>query len=200
MRMLRGLLAAALAALLLAGCTHRNVRSLERFRSLTEAGELDRARAMMSDDPRVWWETREGDGAPWTLGAGRWHAWDTHFRGASTHDRWRTADGGRTVWAVFEEINDYYRLLERPAQHHRQSYFFDDGGLIAGMMVSDEPEPRGTPAGLADDFEAWASLNHPAEWAYLRPGGRIDPTGDRPERTRRLLNEWRSTRGLAEIW
>ncbi|MEZ6212383.1 MAG: hypothetical protein R3B46_14265 [Phycisphaerales bacterium] len=47
-----------------------------------------------------------------------------HFRGRSMHGAWVVEDGGRQVSAVFEEINDYYRLLERPARH-RQTYFFD---------------------------------------------------------------------------
>ncbi|MEZ6212382.1 MAG: hypothetical protein R3B46_14260 [Phycisphaerales bacterium] len=50
-------------------------------------------------------------------------------------------------------------------------------------MVSDVDEPGGAPGGsLGDAFAAWASANALDEWAYLRPGGKIDPTGDRAER------------------
>lgn len=190
----------AAAAISLNGCVPSYVARLDHFRGAQLAGDYETARLYLSDDPRVWWEVKEGEGAPWVLGGGRWGAWDTHFRGSSTHGAWVVEDGGRRVSAVFEEINDYYRLLERPAQHHRQTYFFDARGRIEGMMVSDVDEPDGAPEGLGDAFGAWASANAPEEWAYLRPGGKIDPTGDRAERTRRLLNAWRATRGLEAIW
>ena len=43
------------------------------------------------------------------------------------------------------------------------------------------------------EFKEWARANHPDELAYLMPKDRLDPTGDRPERWRVMLDEWRKS-------
>ncbi len=205
----------AASALLLPACalTERTpstqssmITKAEAFRAARQSGDLDAARAFLADDPRVWYEARAGDGSPWTLGAGRWNAWDTHFNSESDPGPWQTE--AHAVWRINQEWNEYYDLIERTDQsRYRITYFFDpdDAGKISGYMISaadpDAPEP---PADAPrrdrlDEIEAWAQEHHPDEWAHLRPGGKLDPTGDRPERTRALINQWRATVGLAPI-
>lgn len=176
------------------------MQTVTRFRAARAEHDWADARAFLSEDPRRWWGQHEGDGSPWRLQkGGRWKEWDQHFHGSSVPGSWHISPDGLEVWAVFAEINDYYRLTERGYQHHRQTYFFDDFGLITGLLISSEPEIPGTPAGRADEFATWGAANHQEEWAYLRPGGKIDPTGDRSERTRRLLELWRAEIGLPPI-
>jgi hypothetical protein len=166
------------------------VHRASAFWAAREAGDLDRARAMQSDDPRTWWEHREGPGEAWTLGEGRWKAWDTHFRGRSAPGPWRVE--GMSVTSVVDEINDYYRLTERGPQPYRLTYFFDPDGRISGELIASEPSNS---PGSEKEFQAWAVAHEPDEYAYLRPGGRIDPTGDRGPRTRALLERWRKATG-----
>jgi hypothetical protein len=191
---------AVVTLLLMAGCRQSQVASVEAFRATREAGNLDTARSYLTRDPRVWYGQREGPGSPWTLGAGRWKPWDDHFKGHSDLGRWQV--DGRTVWAVATETNDYFRLTERTdISRYRITYFLDDAGLIEGYMISDaDPDKPGPPSdSRADEFVAWAEANHPDEWAYLRPGGKLDPTGDRAPRTRALLLQWRETVGLPPL-
>ncbi|HEX3110025.1 MAG TPA: hypothetical protein VHU41_13105, partial [Thermoanaerobaculia bacterium] len=42
-----------------------------------------------------------------------------------------------------------------------------------------------------EEFRAWAAVHDPTELEYLMPKGKLDPTGDRPERWKALLVRWR---------
>ncbi|MHC5212553.1 MAG: hypothetical protein ACYTG2_17710 [Planctomycetota bacterium] len=173
------------------------IATVAAFRAHREVGDLDRARALMSDDPRKWYEVREGEGIPWTLGTGgRWSAWDEHFRSESTYGDWHEEDDH--VWADVFEINDYHRLTERGGGWWRATYFLDDEGLIEGFMVSAVPD-KPSPRGRRDEFEAWAREHDPDEAEYLMPGGKLDPTDDRAPRMRALLLRWRAAAGLPRV-
>ncbi len=191
---------AVVTLLVMAGCQQPQVASVDAFRAARNAGDLDIARTYLTADPRVWYGQRDGPGSPWTLGAGRWKAWDDHFNGHGDLGRWEVE--GRTVWAVATEVNDYFRLTERTdVSRYRITYFLNDAGLIEGYMISaaDPDNPGQSSDSRADEFAVWAEANHPQEWAYLRPGGKLDPTGDRAPRTRVLLIEWREAIGLPPI-
>lgn len=170
---------------------------VERFRAARTAGDYDTARDFLSDDPRVWYDSREGEGFPVKLGAGRYKNWDEHFNSHGELGSWIVED--QMVWSVVEEMNDYFRLLERKDMpRYRITYFFDDTGRIEGYMISAAypGQPSAPSNDRFDEFEAWARLRHSEEWEYLRPGGKLDPTGDRAPRTRRLLEMWRAEIGL----
>ena len=186
--------------LITAGCQQPLAASVDAFRAARKAGDLDTARSYLTMDPHVWYEQRDGPGMPWTLGAGRWKPWDDHFNGHSDLGPWQV--DGQTVWAVATETNDYFQLTERTdVARYRITYFFTESGLIEGYMISGaDPDNPGPPqASRVDEFIAWAKANHPQEWAYLRPGGKLDPTGDRAPRTRVLLVQWREAVGLPPI-
>jgi len=171
--------------------------TVEAFRAARDAGDYARARSFLSADPRVWYDSREGPGDPVKLGAGRWSAWDREFNGHGDPGPWTVE--GNTVWAVVEEVNDYFRLLEREDRsRYRITYFLDAAGKIEGYLISaaDPAKPSPAPEDRSAEFEAWARANHPEEWDYLRPGGELDPTGDRAARTRLLLDAWRREVGL----
>ncbi|MCH7602994.1 MAG: hypothetical protein IIB54_09530, partial [Planctomycetes bacterium] len=142
----------------------------------------------------------EGEGSAWKLGGGRYKQWDTHFRGKSELGPWHVESG--TLWAVAEEMNDYFRLIERQDMpRYRITYFFDDQDRISGYMISaaDPDAPSSPMVSRYEEFETWAFANDPEEWEYLRPGGSLDPTGDRAERTRVLANRWRASVNLPPI-
>ncbi len=197
----------SLAALLLASfgltaCTNPHLGTVEAFRVARKAGDQEKARSYLSDDPRVWYDAKEGDGSPWKLGAGRWKQWDNHFNGKSDLGPWHVEDG--TIWAVAEEMNDYFRLIERQDMpRYRITYFFDEQDRISGYMISaadpDAPSSSSPMVSRYEEFEAWALAKDPEEWEYLRPGGSLDPTGDRAERTRALANRWRASVNLPPL-
>ena len=177
-----------------------SIESVEAFRAARDGGDYPAARALLSDDPRVWYDGREGEGHPVKLGEGRWKVWDDHFNSTGEVGPW-TVDGD-TVWAVADETNDYFHLLERrDTPRYRISYFFDEAGKIEGYMISAaEPDAPARPRqDRFEEFETWAIAHHPEEWRYLRPGGELDPTGDRASRTRRLLEMWRAEVGLPPL-
>jgi hypothetical protein len=172
------------------------VRRAQKFRTLVKSGEYDAARAMMSHDPRRWWGEREGDGSPWKLGPkhGPWAAWDDHFHSQTKLVEWREEPGAAII--VQKETNDYFQLLERGWVTNEIVYYFDDHGKIDGWLVRAVGE---RPPGRTEEFLAWARENDPEELAALMPDGEVDPTGDHPERFRRLLNRWRDAAGLERI-
>ena len=192
-----------LAVLMLAGlcsCTSTNIQTIESFRAARKGGDLDAARSYLADDPRVWYDAKEGEGNAWNLAGGRYKQWDTHFRSDSNPGPWHVEDS--TVWRVVEEWNDYYSLIERQdTPRYRITYFFDDDGKIKGYMISAaDPDQVSAPSVTRfDEVQAWAKANHPDEWEYLRLGGSLDPTDDRAERTRTLINKWRLSVGLPKV-
>ena len=171
------------------------VAVVETFRVARAAGRIEEARALLADDPRVWYDRREGEGAPWKLTGGRWSDWDEHFRGRTIRvGEWSVR--GRTVSADMFEINDWFRLLEGGGGWWRASYFLDEAGRIEGFLVG-PAEGRAQPRrARRDEFEAWAFAARPEEAEHLMPGGSLDPTGDRAPRMRALLEEWRAAVGL----
>jgi hypothetical protein len=193
---------AAVIAVGLAACGHEPtmIEKVEAFRAARDAGRYDDAQRYLSSDPRAWFDSRDGEGSPLKLGAGPYKQWDEFFHSRGDHEPWKVE--GRTVWAVATEMNDYYRLIERQdTPTYRITYFFDDDGLIEGYMISDAHpgEPSPPKVSREDEFMQWAAETHPDEWSYLRPGGELDPSGDRAQRTRVLLEEWRETVGLPHL-
>ena len=173
------------------------IETVNAFRAARDAGDYELAGTFLNDSPRVWYGAREGEGYPLKLGAGRYQIWDEHFNGRSELGPWTVE--GNSVWAVAEETNDYFRLIEREdLSRYRITYFFDGTGRIEGTMISTAHPGQQSPPrkDRFEEFEAWASANHPEEWEYLRPGGELDPTGDRAPRTRLLLEAWRKEVGL----
>lgn len=186
-----------IAAVLLASDPKADlVARAKEFRALLDAGRYDAARAMMAPDPHRWWGTREGPGRPWTVGpaSGPWAAWDDRFH--SKHDviAWRHDD--RSATAVVRETNDYYRLLDRPPVTNEIVYLFDAQGRIEGLVIRTSGE---RPQGRTGEFVAWARSHAPDEIEALMPNGEVDPSGDHPERFRRLLVRWREAAGLPPV-
>lgn len=182
------------------GCMNPQIRAVEEFRAAREAGNLDKAGEYLGDDPRVWYDTHEGEGNAWNINGGQYKNWDEHFNGQGKVGKWQSE--GNRVWAVVEEMNDYYRLIERQDMpRYRITYFFEDDGRIEGCMISAaDPDVVDSPmVSQFDEFKAWATAHDPVEWEYLRPGGSLDPTGDRAARTRALANRWRVSEGLPAL-
>ncbi|MEQ8764618.1 MAG: hypothetical protein RL885_11870 [Planctomycetota bacterium] len=180
---------------LLVGCHVDEVKSSEpssakiervqAFRAAYARGDLEAARGFLSEDPRRWWERREGPGQPWILGTGPWKHWDEVFESEGRLEELQ-AEVDR-VSAIAVEHNDYYRLLERGPQRHRQTWFFDEAGSISGFLIEgidDAPD-----LGRTDEFLIWAKANDPETLAIVRPNGEIDPA--KAERHLALLERWR---------
>ena len=170
------------------------IETVEKLRAALDREDYETAKTFLTENPRVWYDGREGEGFPWTLDGGRWKGWDGHFNGVSTLQGPLQAQG-HEVWADFHEINDYFRLTGRSGGYFRKTWFFDEEGKIEGYMISRVPGAPEPTKGRFEEFEAWAKENDPDELAYLLPGGRIDPTGDRPQRFRAILERWREATG-----
>ena len=177
--------------LLATACASSKTATVRELQRLKEAGELERAQALIAPDARVWFEERAGEGAPWSAAGGPWSAWDRHFRARATYTDWEEAEDRVSVTAL--ESNDFYRAIERPPTPVRLTWFFDEDGRIEGLFVR---RPPGVP--IEDRFEqfrAWAEREAPEETAALMPGGSIDPSGDHPARFELLLARWRAETG-----
>lgn len=184
--------------LVLAGCAHSQVRTVQRFRKAVEQKNYARAHDYMSPGARIWYENRVGAGSPWHVGAGTWAAWDSEFKSRSvpigTYQTMQTPFGP-AVWTVVEENNDFYRLTDRSTACLMFTWYLDEQGRINGLLI----RGIGEPADRFDEFTAWAKENAADELDYLMPAGKLDPTADRAPRFRTLLNRWRSETGLPEV-
>ena len=171
------------------------IARVQELMAARKAGDEAAASALMAPDPRIWFDKRSGPGEAWGL-VSKWSHWDDYFHSRNDYSGFREA--GDVVTADGTEINDFYRLIERPPQKFRATWWMDASGKISGFLY----EPRGSTAAVEDrfdQFKEWARKTKPAELDYLMPGGRIDPTGDRPERFHAILLEWRKAAGLPPI-
>lgn len=183
--------AALAVAAALAGCLTLNpdVRRIQDYIALREAGDAQ-ALTYLAAGARIWYESKSGAGEP--FGAeGRWDHWDRYFHSHARLTDWRVE--GNAISAVVHETNDYYALLDWKPVPYRMTWWLDERGRIREVLLQKLP---GKETSRLDEFRAWAAAAHPGELADLMPTGQIDPTGDRPERWRALLGEWRIAAGI----
>lgn len=83
------------------------------------------------------------------------------------------------------------QMLEYRSAPYTMTWWLDDQSRISGVLIKSNPDKA---VNRMSEFKEWARANRPDELAYLLPNGRLDPTGDRPERWRAILTEWRSVR------
>jgi len=173
---------------------HPLVLKVKKFQELRKTNK-QAAKACLADDARVWFEKKEGAGSPYKVEGGPWAHWDEFFKSESTYKDWQVEENSVSVISV--EINDFYRLIERPASPVRLTWFFNGDEKISGFLVQAVKTERAKDR--LDDFKSWARQHNPGELDYLLPAGRINPEGDRPERWKAILTKWREAAGLQPI-
>ena len=174
-----------LAAFVACASQQNNIRIVKNFRDSRERGDLTGAQAYIAPGARLWFEEKTGPGEPYTLSGGSWDHWDQYFHSRNELSDWRTE--GQSVTASVHETNDFMQMLDWHAPAYTMTWWLDDQDRITGVLI----KGGGKPTSRLDEFKAWAAKTHPDELAYLMPKGRIDPTGDRAERWRAILEEWR---------
>jgi hypothetical protein len=171
---------------LVACATDNNIRTVKNFRAARERGDEAAVASYVAPGARLWFENKEGPGEPFGKGGGSWDHWDQYFHARTTLTDWQ--DHGPSVTAVAHETNDFMRLLEWQPAPYTATYWFDDSSRIAEVLIKSLPWKT---VNRLPEFKEWAGAHHPDELAYLMPNGKLDPTGDRPERWRAILLEWR---------
>jgi hypothetical protein len=167
--------------------TENNIRTVKNFRAARERGDSAAVERFVAPGARLWFESRDGLSEPFGAGGGSWDHWDHYFHAQTTLTDWTEhADG--SVTATAHETNDFMKLLDWQPAPYTVTYWFDSSGRIAQVLIKSLP---GKSANRLPEFKEWASAHHPEELAYLMPNGKLDPTGDRPERWRAILEEWR---------
>jgi hypothetical protein len=173
---------------------HPYVAALRRYRAARDRQDVEGARAVLAADARIWFETREDPGAPVDPAAGGpWADWDRFFHSESAFADPRIRE--REMRVTVSEVNDWYRLVNRPESTYYMTYGFDESGRIASILVHPIPKLPKVEDWL-DSFEAWARVRHPGLIERLKPGGRIDPALDKAKHWTEALLEWRKEAGL----
>ncbi len=179
------------------GCVIPLVRRVDEFRAAKKQGDYDLAATYLADDPRIWFDKKEGPGSLYGPKGGPWKNWDRFFNARSTRDSIHVTD--RTVAMEFSEINDFYRLIDRPAGRYRATYSLDENQRITGVLIEGlTPRSQRPPDRLAE-FQLWAMKHYPQELEFLMPDGGIDPEIERARLWKKLLTEWRAETALPPI-
>ena len=186
------------ATLLAGGCTDPHIRIVQEFRAAVKSGDTELARTFLAEDARMWFENKSGEGRPWKLGGGFWKQWDEYFNATSrplgAYQVLHEPDGA-AVWLLNAEMNDFYRLTGRGEKRVLLTWYFDGQRKIRGLQIAGV----GKAVDRLEEFREWARSNEPSELEYLMPGGEIDPSGDRPERFKAILERWRGVTGLPAV-
>jgi hypothetical protein len=188
------LLAWILAVATVGTTVHPYVQTVERFRAARKAHDVDTLREVLTDDSRIWFGERKGEGRPRSLdGGGPWSQWDTLFESESTILDTHVED--HALRTTVSEINDWYRLVERPPTKYSITYYFDHAGRIEGTLIHSLDDAPPEPDDRLDEFVAWAQTHDPDLMEVLMPGGEIDPT--QASLWKKKLLQWRAEAGLA---
>ncbi len=172
------------------------VQKVKAFRAAKAAKDSTLTRSMLAPGAAQWFERKEGPGIPIKpSGEGVWSQWDRYFNARSEIESQSVDNNAVTVRII--EINDFYRLIERPATPVNVTYFFDSDERISGILVFRAEGER--PKDRFDEFKAWAKKNRPEDLKELMPEGEIVPTLDRAQKWRVILNEWRQAVGLPVV-
>jgi len=179
-----------------AGCVSScSLRTVKDYREALARRDESVVRRYIAPGARLWFEKKEGPGEPLGTGGGRWKHWDEFFHGHSDVTDWRA--WGREVSATARETNDLYRLLEWEPAPYRITWWLDPSSRISEALITSIPVSAGK--GRLSEFKDWARKHRPDELAYLMPDDEFDPTGDRAERFRAILLDWRAAAGLPRI-
>ncbi len=174
------------------GCVHPLQRTWQTYRDAKECRDYETAGRYLADDARIWFDKKEGPGAPLTAKGGPYAEWDGEFHSKSTREHIRVV--GRTLTYLTSEINDFYRLLERVPTKARVTYYFTEEGLISGMLYQGLSPRRVRPPDRFAEFKLWAAGKYP---------GLLDSDDmqipNQPQRWRELLTEFRADVGLPPI-
>jgi hypothetical protein len=189
-------IAVVCAFLTVAGCAdERLIRRVQAFSDARRNGDVAAASRLLAPNARMWYESRAGEGEPLTASrSGSYAHGDALFHSRSALSGWTVH--GREVTATVHETNDFYRLLDWQPAPYQMTWWFDEQNRIVGAMVRSLP---GKAMSRMQEFRAWASEHHAAELEYLMPKGKLDPTGDRAEKWKALLLEWRDAVGLPKV-
>lgn len=126
------------------GGDHPYVDTVRRYLAARDARDSDALRPILADHPRIWFGTKEGPGHELdATGRGPWAAWDELFRSESEVIEIRV--DGTTARAEMREINDWFRLVERPASRYYITFGFDHAGRIESKLIHaipDRPKPE----------------------------------------------------------
>ncbi len=166
----------------------------KEYRALKDSGQDTAAFAYLSSDCHIWYEKIEGEGIKADIG-GPWSHWDNYFRGTRQYESWTVDSNAVTVSMM--ETNDFYKLIEREPTRVFITWWFDDDQKINRVFVKGDRSVR--PKDRMPEFVKWALGTMPAEVEYLLPDKKLNPTGDRPERWKKALLEWRKAEGLPEV-
>lgn len=124
---------------------------------------------------------------------GSWADWDDFFNSeGKSIDVVPVGDKLRTTQ---REINDWYRLLDRPPAEYYMTYSFDAENQVTERKIGSIPDKPRDPGRLAE-FEAWAREHHPGLLEKLMPEGEIDPSLANAKLWKQHLLEWRAAAGL----
>ena len=171
------------------------VVTVKRYRDAKRLDDLEAQRALLAADARMWFEKKEGAGSKLgePSGGDPWKDWDVFFDSEARLEA--AVVEGRSVRTTMSEINDWYRLVDRPPSRYHVTYDFDAAGKITGVLVHGIPgEPR-----LSDrlpEFKEWARVNRPGLLERLMPEGKLDPALAKAKLWKASLLEWRKAAGL----
>ena len=174
------------------GCTHPLERTWRSYREAKRRSDTASTAKYLADDARIWFDKKEGPGAPLRPAGGPYKDWDREFRSRATHRDLRVT--GRTLTYVTLENNDFYRLIERAATEARVTYYFDEGDKITGMLYQGLSPREKRPPDRFGEFKTWAQKHH----AGLLDSDEME-IPNQPRRWRTLLTEWRQDAGLPPI-
>ena len=179
-------LCAVMLLILTACASDRQIRRVQDFRAAKERGDMATAQTFVAPDARLWFETKTGEGEPYTVTGGSWQHWDEYFRSRNTMTNWRRE--GNAVTADVVETNDFMQMLEYKPAPYTMTWWLDDQGRVTSVLIKSNPAKT---VSRMSEFKEWARVHHPDELVYLMPNDRLDPKGDRPERWTKILEEWK---------
>jgi hypothetical protein len=164
---------------------------VKRFLEAEERNDSAACRNMVSPEMRVWYEEIKGEGEKWSP-TSAWDVWDAFFHSVITYGKF--TEDSNSVTVLIQETNDFYKLIDRSTSQVQLIWWVNNDDKIEGHLVKSVRDSSNR--GRFKEFIEWAKKNQTEELEYLMRGEKINPEGDRPQRWKKILIEWRTKTGL----
>jgi len=169
-----------------------NERTLRRY---YKAGSLEEATAELSDDYRLWFEEKSGEGIGLEE-ATVLLSWDHELN--PRHQIIAMERRGDVIVVRGHEINDFARLINHPGWRSVSTFRFDEDHKIAEQVyVPDEDQPDMSI--FLDPPVEWLRANRPEALAEVYPDDRLVLNAENARAWVDLLREWRVETGQPQI-
>ncbi len=124
------------------------------------------------------------------ISSGPWKDWDSIMNSVTYYDTLWYNKSEHAIQGYFNENNDFYHLIGKPANKTLRTYWLNDQDKIDELLIYWIPEENKNTAHYLKPIVEWAMTYDSLEIKDLYPEGRIIPSIENAKRWKVLLKQY----------